>query len=795
MKFTLQRILFLFILFVLFEFCLFAQNKQTIVTEITAVGLNNTYKNQIFSITNNLLGEKLQEITVINAIKKLYLLGFFEDIVVEKKELKNNTIELVFSFVEKPIIQSIGFEGNSRFTETKLKEILKTKVRNFVDLALIENDLSAIRELYTQEGYNLAKIIYRLEAKEKNNQNLTFQILENDKVYLTKINVTGSQFFFPLDIKRMMQSAEIDCFSWINSSGKLNKNKIDVDLAIITRAYLKNGFIDVNISKPRIKLFISKEFVNAEVSFHIKEGAQFFVGDILLKSLDKGGNLLFSKNEILDKMKLKEGAIYNLLQQNQDKVAVNNLYQDAGYAFSKVDIKRNIDRENKKVHSLFEITHEEKVYINRIDFIGNQETRDDILRRELTTYDGELFNGKKIRESQQNIARLGYFSPSTGIQLQIENQRSKNELNYKFYLEEIQTGNFAGGLSYSDTVGFGVNISIAKSNFLGTGRRIALEYNKGENNTLTSLSFTEPYFFSTRLSSTSNISVEFENKQNSNLDYDRDIQKLSQSFSYPIWKNWSANIGLSYEEIIRSNFNATSTVSTSTKTNSYSLTNGYTYNTINNPFFPSAGQSHNLQINQSGGFLGGNQNYRLVSYEYKYFQRVINNKFIFYSRLRFRKLLQIDNYLIPNSVRFSLGGSSTIRGFNYFSIRGPAGIHERDANFTTSSLSADDLEYYNNHQYGNEEILGNLELSFPLSRTGTNLRGLFFYDFGNVFAENRVYDIVNLEKDYSYLRQSYGTGIRIITPIGVFKFDYGIKKNIRGAESDSLFEFTIGTLF
>ena len=94
---------------------------------------------------------------------------------------------------------------------------------------------------------------------------------------------------------------------------------------------------------------------------------------------------------------------------------INTINYASKSSVKALEIKRNIDRENKIVDLLFEVQKREKVYINRIEFYGNRETKDEIIRRELTIYDGELFNGKKIRESLAKIRGLGYFVPQVGV--------------------------------------------------------------------------------------------------------------------------------------------------------------------------------------------------------------------------------------------------------------------------------------------------------------------------------------------------------------------------------------------
>ena len=735
-------------------------------------------------------------------------MNLFENIQVNAESVGVNQVKLHFQFVEKNRIDSIRFEGNNKISEKKfMDEIIQTRQFDFIDEVQIQIDIKRIVQAYIQEGYSKAKVLYRLE-KEKNKTNLIFQVLENNRSYLTKIKIKGSKHFLPIDLERKMQSSEIDCFSWVNQSGRFDEQKISTDLQIITQAYFQDGFIEVEISTPKVVFIISPEFTTVEVSFDVEEGSQYFVNNIEVRSLDEDRDLILPEKEILEKIKLKPEEPYNIIQQGSDRSIVNSIYQDLGYAFSSVEIKRNIDRENKIVDLLFEVQKREKVYINRIEFYGNRETKDEIIRRELTIYDGELFNGKKIRESLAKIRGLGYFVPQVGVRTSSQLSESGNEANYNFQLQEAQTGSISGGLSYSTSAGLGVNFSVSKSNFLGTGRRIAFNLDKQENTNSGNISFTEPYFLDSKWRSTSTLFTSFEDKDANNRDYDTNTEGWSQGFSYPIWPRWSLGLSYSFSQTRYSEFTATPF----DNTESHALTNSWSYSTVNHPQFPTDGASSSLSITESGGVLGGTANYRRATYEFKYFKSLpIAPRIVFYYRFRAKKLFQNTQELIPVGFRFLLGGTNSIRGFENSEIKGPASLVEQPDQFKTDyaavtivddncvsdsiSLISDDCDFYRKHLYGNEELLNNFEILFPLTREGYRIRGVVFYDAGNVFAEDRVYDIVGIEKDYSYLRQSYGVGVRMITPLGILKFEHGTKINPKPSESPGKFEFTIGSLF
>ena len=154
--------------------------------------------------------------------------------------------------------------------------MIQKKQSDLIDVLQIQIDIKRIVQAYIQEGYsNICKscFFYIVGKKKKTRINLVFQILESRRTYLTKIKIKGSKYFLPIDLERKMQSSEIDCFSWVNQSGRFDEQKISTDLQIITQAYFRDGFIEVEISEPKVVFIISPEFTTVEVSFDVKEGS------------------------------------------------------------------------------------------------------------------------------------------------------------------------------------------------------------------------------------------------------------------------------------------------------------------------------------------------------------------------------------------------------------------------------------------------------------------------------------------------------------------------------------------
>lgn len=103
--------------------------------------------------------------------------------------------------------------------------------------------------------------------------------------------------------------------------------------------------------------------------------------------------------------------------------------------------------------------------------------------------------------------------------------------------------------------------------------------------------------------------------------------------------------------------------------------------------------------------------------------------------------------------------------------------------------------YWNDHTGGITKQILNLEVLFPLTREGQNVRGVVFFDAGNVWSEDRLYEISGQDNDRWKFRESAGLGARIVTPMGVLRFEYGMKLDREDGESTGKFDFHISGLF
>lgn len=801
----------------------FAQSSPRVkhISDIQVTGLKLIDKGLIYSTINSTLGQPVSPVTVSQDIKALHGLGYFKDIAVEVKELEGDKIQLIFLVQEKPRVSLISFEGNTLFDDSSFKDKLVTYVNNMVSLKKIRSDMRMIRDEYRKKGRLQTQVSYRLNRVSDAYVALTYVIEEAPSVYLTDITVTGTKFFFPIDIKRIMQSSEIDCYSSITDSGVFQESKVNIDQQIILQTYLQNGFIKVQIDKPKIVLVRKRDYNIVKIGLNIHEGKQYKTGNVYFVSTD-GKDLLFDAEEMREKLKLKKGSIYNPFFQNQDRFKLNDLYSTRGYAFSRVRVQSNINEKTQTVDLTYHLTRGEKAYLGRIEIIGNYETQDKVVRRELAIHENELYNGAKIRESQQNIGRLGFFATGSGVRFKKDIDAENEVLDYQVKLQETQTGTFSGSISYAGNSGASLQLSVSKKNLFGTGQSATIsttQYAKGESRY--NVSLTTPYWMETQFTRTVSAYSLFD--EDSDTDdyayYDKRTTGGAYGLSYPIWKNWRLSSTYAYKGVNYSNIgeDGLNILGSKTKDIYSSLTLGLQYSTVNNPMFPTDGFEASTNIEQYGEALGGTVDFREYNFLSRYFKSLNQNKtVVFMAKYTYGHLEKTGSGDIPVDQRYKIGGITSVRGHDWYDIEGGSSHYDirdshpyqgdyscnnanpadDDAECATVPAEMDETrEYWNNHTGGITKQILNLELLFPLTREGQNIRGVVFFDAGNVWSEDEMYEISGENNDRWKFRKSAGLGARIVTPMGVLRFEYGMKLDKEEGESSGKFDFHISGLF
>ncbi|MDA8427941.1 MAG: outer membrane protein assembly factor BamA [Geobacteraceae bacterium] len=740
------------------------------IVEVAVNGNQRIEKAAILNVVKTKAGDVLTNDKTDDDIRAIYKLGYFQDVQAAIKESKKGTV-LVYVVSEKPIVRAISFEGNKELTTAKLKEALELKQNSIFSNKDLAKSVVKIKKLYGDEGYYLADVEPVVVKRSPEELAVKFKIKEGSKILIRTIHFDGNKAFSNRKLRGVMETKEKWFLSWLTNAGTYKEEVLKNDAALIADFYMNNGYINVKVGEPVVKLSPSKDFL--EVFIGITEGDQYRVGDISFK-----GELLEPAADLRKKLKSEPGEIFSRAVLRNDIFTLTDVYADKGYAFATVNPLTKADPEKKVVDLTFDMEKGELVYFERINIAGNPKTRDKVIRRELRIDEGELYSATDMKRSKQNLMNTGYFEEAT---IATAKGSADNKLDVDVNVKEKPTGTFSIGGGYSSLDGIIGQGSVQQSNFLGLGLKANLSGSIGGKSQTYSLGLTDPYFLDTKLT----LGADIYRTERDYTDYSRRLTGGDVKAGYPIndfigtffmYKYEMKDLynpQMAYQNL---NFQYPDSYPLGTSTTS-SILGSVARNTTDYRLDPSSGMINSLSAEYAG--LGGDNKFARYIGDTTWFYPI--TKYLTFSSKLTLGYIQDVGKPVPIDEKFYLGGIGSLRGYKSRTVS-PVKIQLNGDNIGNSS---NDTIYLG----GNKEFFGNTEMTFPILKEA-GVKGVVFFDYGNAYGES--------QKMFSSVLMSYGGGIRWASPIGPLRLEYGIPVNPRGDGLDSKsgrFEFSIGSLF
>jgi outer membrane protein insertion porin family len=688
-------------------------------------------------------------------LRAIFKMGFFADVRLEVQQ-KPEGKWVTFVVVERPFVKRIDFKGNKEIKEEDLKEQVTIKPYTILNLNTISETQEKLTAFYQSKGYYNIRINYSVTQEDKGQAAIiVFNIDEGKKVYIKTISFQGNKGIPEKQLKSIMETNEKGYFSWITSSGVYKKELLEQDLEKISSFYYNHGYLKARVGEPSVR----HEGDWLYITIPIEEGELYKIGQVGLS-----GDLIQPQDKMMAALAITKEKLYNREVIRKDILTLNDIYSYEGYAFVEIMPQIKEDPIAHKVDLVYEIKKGSKVYFEHIDIVGNVKTRDKVIRREFAVAEKGLFDAKALRKSNENLRRLDFFEE---VNLSTSPGSQEDQMKLKVEVKEKMTGSFSLGAGYSAVEQVLVMGQISERNLFGRGQRLSLDAQLGAVTTRYNLGFFEPYLFNTRVSSDSNIY----NWQYLYDQYNKNSVGGSWGLGYPILgKDIRGSISYNYDDanvtevhddaaqVIKdmAGRHQTSSVRLSLRRDTRDLVINTTKGSISN-----------VSVEYAGGPLGGTN----------YFTRYLASSgwfFPFFGETTFfvngkwGYITQNAGGDLPLYEKFYLGGINSVRGFKLNSI---------------SPQDPATGDYIG----GEKMMLFNLEYIFPLiSKAG--LKGVVFFDAGNVFTKDQSFDLGNL-------RTSIGVGIRWYSPIGPLRIEWGWKTAPRPGEDSSNWEFTIGSFF
>ncbi len=464
----------------------FAQATQTVqVQRILVQGNERIEQGTVLSYLPIQPGDTVDSQRLDLALKTLARTDLFADV---KIEMQGG--DLIVKVVENPIINQVVFEGNSSLKEDKLKDEVQIRPRGIFTRAKVQADVQRIIELYRRSGRISATVTPKVVELPQKRVDLVFEISEGPKSGVLGINFLGNSEYSDNDLRDVVVTKESRWYKILTSNDNYDPDRIEYDREQLRKFYRNRGYFDFRVVSSVAELAPDKN--GFAVTYTLDEGPKYKFGKVTveteLKKLD--GNLLA---QILP---IRAGQLYEDERIEQATDALTFAAGAAGFAFVDVVPRYVPNRETKTVDVVFKVREGPRVYVDRIDIVGNTRTLDYVLRRELEVAEGDAYNRVLVDRSKNNIRRLGFFKE---VEIEDTPGSAPDRTSLKVKVEEQPTGELSFSAGYSSVDKLVLDVGITERNFRGRGQNLRARASVGSLRQQIDFGFSEPRFLGRNL--------------------------------------------------------------------------------------------------------------------------------------------------------------------------------------------------------------------------------------------------------------------------------------------------------
>lgn len=426
-------------------------------------------------------GEAFTSADIQDAIKALYRTGLFREVTFYITEETDSSAQLLLKVTENPVCESIEFDGNKKLKTREIEEKISLHKGMVVSDAFIHENIQTLKKAYAEEGYLLSQIqSQQVQSTVPGNVIVKFVINEGKKVRIEQITFEGNEVFSDRRLKRKLETKEKGIFNKGDFDAELFRSHLDTLLMY----YWDKGYLDAQVSSDSVWYGENKEDIFIHIVLH--EGKQYFLGDVFFT-----GNKILD-NEILAARSnvMKKGKPFSKSKFEMTKLYLTNAYRDEGYLWAMIQDNRQY--RDDTIDITFEIKEGRAAVVRKIDIVGNNKTREKVIRREFALFPGQKYKQSNLERSIRDVMQLTYFNNVMPDLRPNEDGTIDLVVNVE---EKDNIGQFSAGLMYSQVDGLGGNFKVSIPNFRGTGELLEADIQYAKRRQKFSVNFLEPWIF------------------------------------------------------------------------------------------------------------------------------------------------------------------------------------------------------------------------------------------------------------------------------------------------------------
>ena len=374
-----------------------------VIKDIRVEGIQRTEAGTVFSYLPVKVGDTMTDEKAAQAIRALFATGFFKDVTLEA----DNGV-VVVTVQERPSVAQVEFVGVKEFDKDQLikglRQIGLAEGRIF-DKGLLDRAEQELKRQYLSRGMYSVTVNTTLTPLERNRVAINFTVDEGAVAKIRQIKIIGARVFSEKELLDQFVSRTPGLMTWYTKADQYSRQKLAADLETLRSFYLDRGYLEFNIDSTQVSITPDKKDIYITIS--VTEGPKYTVSGIKV-----AGEKLLPEEEIRKLIKIKPGDVFSRALLTESNKLISDRLGNDGYAFANVNAVPEVNKEKREVAFTFFIDPGRRVYVRRINVVGNTKTRDEVIRREMRQLEGGWYSADKIKLSRTASTSLAILPKS-----------------------------------------------------------------------------------------------------------------------------------------------------------------------------------------------------------------------------------------------------------------------------------------------------------------------------------------------------------------------------------------------
>ena len=755
---------------------------------------------------------------ISNAITRLWSQRHFADVKIGA-DIEGDSLDLQVYLEERPRVYEWKFEGISTGKKKDLIEKLKLRRNSELSDYVLDKNQKLIKEYWKEKGFRNADVTWRIDQDSARAQyaTVTFVIDKKERVRIGEINFKGNEVFEDKRLRRTFKKTHKKSINFFRGA-KLNEKEYAEDKDLLIDFYNSKGYRNANIERDSIYDIAPNRIA---IDLDISEGNKYYIRDVSWV-----GNSVYTTEDLQARFAVKKGDTYDKKsmhkrlgigrEENPEDMSIKSMYQNSGYLMSQIEPAETIIGADS-IDIQVKVFEGKPFTINSVGITGNQRVDDEVIRRELYTRPGELYDRSMLMQTIRMLGQMGHFNPEA---IMPDIKPVSNELvDVNWPLEEQASDQFniAGGWGSGTFVGsVGItfnNLSIKNALKKGAWR----PYPMGQNQKLSlsaqtngtyykafSFSFTDPWVGGKKPNSLT-LSAHWSEQNNAYYVWQTSTMHfrttgiavgLGKRLTWPD-PYFTLYAEASYERYNLKNWN--SFIMSNGNANLFSLKFVFGRNSVDQPIYPRRGSDFSISVQATPPYsmwdgkdyadptMSDRERYKWIEFhkwqlKSQWFQALTpNQNLVLMVKAEMGYLGHYNKHKTSPFERFEVGGDGmsgyNIYGIDIISMRG----YEDGALDPVNDYYAIAYNKYT------------AELRYPvILKPSSQIYVLGFLEGGNAFDSWKSFSPFKIKR-------SAGFGVRLYLPVvGMLGIDWGYGFDAPAGKtnkSGSQFHFVMGQQF